>query len=101
MMRWVAFIQLFSFGLVHKPGRAVTMPDRLSIRPKNFEEEDEDSEEFDEEENFIKPHPGFGPKNLNSLIFLGIQVPTKQEGFWKRMQEYLSKIKNPGSSKEE
>ncbi|MBW0512097.1 hypothetical protein O181_051812 [Austropuccinia psidii MF-1] len=27
MTRWVSFIQLFSFDLVHKPGRTSTMPD--------------------------------------------------------------------------
>ncbi|MBW0535274.1 hypothetical protein O181_074989 [Austropuccinia psidii MF-1] len=29
MTRWVAFIQLFSFDLVHKSGKTFTMPDRL------------------------------------------------------------------------
>ncbi|MBW0539004.1 hypothetical protein O181_078719 [Austropuccinia psidii MF-1] len=101
MTRWVAFIQLFSFDLVHKPGKTFTMPDGLSRRPKNSEEEDEDAPEFDEEEDWIKPHPGFGAKNVNSLNFSGIQVPTKQEGFWKRMQEYLSTMKKRQSSKDE
>ncbi|MBW0582169.1 hypothetical protein O181_121884 [Austropuccinia psidii MF-1] len=101
MTRWVAFIQLFSFDLVHKPGKTFTMPDGLSRRPKNSEEEDEDAPEFDEEEDWIKPHPGFGAKNVNSLHFSGIQVPTKQEGFWKRMKEYLSTMKKPQSSKDE
>ncbi|MBW0569765.1 hypothetical protein O181_109480 [Austropuccinia psidii MF-1] len=101
MTRWVAFIQLFSFDLVHKPGKTFTMPDGLSRRPKNSEEEDEDAPEFDEEEDWIKPHPGFGAKNVNSLNFSGIQVLTKQEGFWNRMQEYLSKMKKPQSSKDE
>ncbi|MBW0533664.1 hypothetical protein O181_073379 [Austropuccinia psidii MF-1] len=87
MTRWVAFIQLFSFDLVHKPGKTFTMPDGLSRRPKNSEEEDEDAPEFDEEEDWIKPHPGFGAKNVNSLHFSGIQVQTKSEGFWKRIQE--------------
>ncbi|MBW0582643.1 hypothetical protein O181_122358, partial [Austropuccinia psidii MF-1] len=62
MTRWVAFIRLFSFYLVHKPGKTFTMPDGLSRRPKNSEE-DEDAPEFDEEEDWIKPHPGFGAKN--------------------------------------
>ncbi|MBW0582179.1 hypothetical protein O181_121894 [Austropuccinia psidii MF-1] len=72
----------------------------LSRRSKNSEE-DEDGPEFDEEEDRIKPQPGFGAKNVNSFNFLGIQVPTKQEGFWKRMQKYLSTIKKPESSKDE
>ncbi|MBW0544923.1 hypothetical protein O181_084638 [Austropuccinia psidii MF-1] len=101
MTRWVAFIQLFSLYLVHKPGTTFTIPDGLSRRPKNLEEEDPNSPEFDEEEDWIKPHPGFGARNVNSLNFSGIQVPTKQEGFWKRMQEYLSKMKKPQSSKDE
>ncbi|MBW0546567.1 hypothetical protein O181_086282 [Austropuccinia psidii MF-1] len=35
MTRWVAFIKLFSFDLVQKPGKTFTMPDGLSRRPKN------------------------------------------------------------------
>ncbi|MBW0557019.1 hypothetical protein O181_096734 [Austropuccinia psidii MF-1] len=97
MTRWVAFIQLFSFDLVHKPGKTFTIPDGLSRRPKNAEDEDEDAPEV-EEEDWIKPHPGFGAKNVNLLHFSGIKVPTKQEGFWKRMQEYLSIIKKPQST---
>ncbi|MBW0566738.1 hypothetical protein O181_106453 [Austropuccinia psidii MF-1] len=93
MTRWVAFIQLFSFDLVRKPGRTFSVPDGLSRRPKNSEEEDEDAPEFDEEEDWIKPHPGFGAKNVDSLHFSGRQVPTKQEGLWKRMQQYLSTMK--------
>ncbi|MBW0490862.1 hypothetical protein O181_030577 [Austropuccinia psidii MF-1] len=95
MTRWVAFIQLFSFDFVQKPGENFTMPDGLSRRPKNSEEEDEDAPEFDEEENWIKPHPVFGAKNVNSLNFSGIQLPTKQEGSWKRMKEYPSTIRKP------
>ncbi|MBW0557048.1 hypothetical protein O181_096763 [Austropuccinia psidii MF-1] len=101
MTRWVAFIQRFSFDLVLKPGKTFTMPDGLSIRLKNSEEEEEDAQEFDEEANWIKPYPGFGAKNVNSLNLSGIQVATKQEGFRKRMQEYLSTMKKPESSKEE
>ncbi|MBW0564515.1 hypothetical protein O181_104230 [Austropuccinia psidii MF-1] len=101
MTRWMAFIKLFSFYLVHKTGKNFTIPDGLSRRPNNLEEEDEDAPEFDEEEYWIKAHPGFGAKNVNSLDFSGIQVPTKQEGFWKRMQEYLSTMKKPESSKYE
>ena len=95
MTRWVAFIQLFSFDLVHKPGKTFTIPDGLSRRPKNLEEEDEYAPEFDEEEDWNKPHPGFGDKNVNALHFSGVQVPTKQEGFWKRIKEYLSTMKKP------
>ncbi|MDS9995183.1 Ty3/Gypsy family RNase HI domain-containing protein [Xanthomonas sp. A2111] len=52
MTRWVAFIQHFSFDLVHKPGKTFTMPDGLSRRPPT--EEDSDSEEFDEDIPIIK-----------------------------------------------
>ncbi|MBW0509134.1 hypothetical protein O181_048849 [Austropuccinia psidii MF-1] len=86
MTRWVAFIQIFSFDLGHKPGKTLTIPDGLSRRPKNSEEEDGDTPEFDEEENWIKPHLGFGAKNVKLHNFSELQVPTKQEGFWKRMQ---------------
>ncbi|MBW0563986.1 hypothetical protein O181_103701 [Austropuccinia psidii MF-1] len=79
MTRWVALIQLFSFDLVHKPGKTFTMADGLSRRPKNSDKEDEDAPEFDEEEDWIKPNPGFGANNVNSLHCSGIQVPTKQE----------------------
>ncbi|MBW0507272.1 hypothetical protein O181_046987, partial [Austropuccinia psidii MF-1] len=87
MTRWVAFIQLFSFDLVHKPEKNFTIPDGLSRRPKHSEEKEEDVPKFDEEEGWIKPHPPFGAKKVSSLHFSGVQVPTKQEGFWKRMQE--------------
>ncbi|MBW0499088.1 hypothetical protein O181_038803 [Austropuccinia psidii MF-1] len=71
MRRWVAFIKLFSFDLVHKPGKNFTITDGISRRPKNSEYEDEYAPEFDEEENWIKPHPGFRAKNVNSLTFSG------------------------------
>ncbi|MBW0501352.1 hypothetical protein O181_041067 [Austropuccinia psidii MF-1] len=101
MTRWVAFIQLFSFDLVNKPGKTFTMPDGISRRPKNSEEEDEEAPEFDQEENWIKPHPGFGANNVNSLNFSEIKVLTKQEGFLKRMQECMIRMKKPEESKEE
>ncbi|MBW0566665.1 hypothetical protein O181_106380 [Austropuccinia psidii MF-1] len=101
MTRWMAIIQLFSFDLVHKPGKTFTITGGLSRRPENTEEEDEDAPEIYEEENWMKPHPGFGAKNVNSLNFSGIQVPKKQEGFWKVMEEYLSTMKKPESRKEE
>ena len=40
MTRWVAFIQLFDFSLVHKPGKTFTMPDGLSRRLSSPEDED-------------------------------------------------------------
>ncbi|MBW0506278.1 hypothetical protein O181_045993 [Austropuccinia psidii MF-1] len=38
MTRWMAYIQIFSFYLVHKPGKTFTIPDRLSRIPKGEEE---------------------------------------------------------------
>ena len=52
MNRWVAFIQLFSSDLVHKPGKTFTMPDGLSGRPENEDSEDE-AEELDEDIKFM------------------------------------------------
>ncbi|MBW0486318.1 hypothetical protein O181_026033 [Austropuccinia psidii MF-1] len=101
MTRWAAFIHLVSIYLVCKPGKTLSIPDGLSRRPKNSEEDAEDAPELDEEDNLIKPHPGFGAKHMNSLNFPGIQVPKKQQGFWKRIQEYLSTMKEPESSKGE
>ena len=40
MTRWVAFIQLFDFTLVHKPGKTFTMPDGLSRRLSTPDDED-------------------------------------------------------------
>ena len=70
MTRWVRFIQLFSFDLLHKPGKTFTMPDSLSRRPKA--EDDEEPQEFDDEEEWIKPHPGFGAKEANLINYFPI-----------------------------
>jgi hypothetical protein len=57
MTRWVAFIQLFSFDIVHNPGKTFNLPDALSRRPISSKEEEfyEDQPDFDEEEPLIKP----------------------------------------------
>ncbi|MBW0549327.1 hypothetical protein O181_089042 [Austropuccinia psidii MF-1] len=49
MTIWVAFIQLFSFDLVHKPGKTFTMPDGLSRRPKGEDKEGSERDDFDED----------------------------------------------------
>jgi hypothetical protein len=56
MTRWVAFIQLFSFDIVHKPGKTFTLPDALSRRPISSDEEEfyKDQLEFGKEEPLIK-----------------------------------------------
>ncbi|MBW0555897.1 hypothetical protein O181_095612 [Austropuccinia psidii MF-1] len=62
MTRWVAYIQLFSIDLVHKPGKIFTMPDGLSRRRNGEDKEESERDDFDEEEYWNKPHPGFGLK---------------------------------------
>ncbi|MBW0533472.1 hypothetical protein O181_073187 [Austropuccinia psidii MF-1] len=50
MTSWVVFIQLFSFDLVHKPGKTFTMPDELSRRQEGEAEDESDRNDFGEEE---------------------------------------------------
>ncbi|MBW0528310.1 hypothetical protein O181_068025 [Austropuccinia psidii MF-1] len=76
------------------------MPDGLSRRPQSEYEEIEKAY-FDGEEEWIKPHPGFGLKHNNIMKLAGIKLPSKQEGFWKRMVEYLNTLKKPSVSKED
>ncbi|MBW0526790.1 hypothetical protein O181_066505 [Austropuccinia psidii MF-1] len=66
MTRWVEFCQLFSFDLVHKPGKTFTLLDGLSRRPKGEDKEESERDDFDEEEDWIKTHSGFGPKEVNT-----------------------------------
>ncbi|MBW0477993.1 hypothetical protein O181_017708 [Austropuccinia psidii MF-1] len=108
MTRWVAFIQLFSFDLVHKLGKTFTMPDGLSRNSKGEDKEESERDDFDEEEDWIKPHPAFGLKEVNtskvgklSRKKSNIKIPIKQEGFGKNMQEYLSTFQKPQSIGEE
>ena len=92
MTRWVAFIQLFSFDLVHKPGKTFTMPDELSRRPVV---NDESTQEMDEEEGWVKPHPGFGAKKVDIVETEIRGAGIDQLGFWKRMKEYLGTLTRP------
>ncbi|MBW0512614.1 hypothetical protein O181_052329 [Austropuccinia psidii MF-1] len=80
--RWVAFIQFFSFDLVHKPSNTFSMTDELSRRPQSEDEEKEQSD-FDEEEEWLRPHPGFGVKHNNIIKLEGTKLPSKKTGFWK------------------
>ncbi|KAI7933023.1 hypothetical protein MJO28_017861, partial [Puccinia striiformis f. sp. tritici] len=93
MTRWVAFIQLFSFDLRHVPGKTFTMPDGLSRRqPTDSESEGSD---FDEDASWIKPHPGFGVKEVNTLN-LGVEGSQFiQEGVWHLLQQYLTDMRRP------
>ncbi|MBW0517428.1 hypothetical protein O181_057143 [Austropuccinia psidii MF-1] len=104
MTRWVAYIQLFSFDLVHKPGKTFTMPDGLSRGPKGEDKEESESDNFDEEEYWIKTHPGFVLKEVHTSKVGGlsrykshIEIPIKKEGFGKHMQEYLNTLQKPQS----
>jgi hypothetical protein len=97
MTRWVAFIQLFSFDLVHKPGKTFTMPDSLSRRPLD---ENENVKEFDEDEPWVTPHPGFGAKEINlTTLGVGIEANTHTK-FWRKMSDYLTTWKRPRDCKD-
>ena len=99
MNRWIAFIQLFSFELVHVSAKNFTLPDGLSRRPAD--EEDQDPPSFDEDEEWIKPHPGFGLKTsyvgelLGTSAKLGEGKNLLQDGFWSKLQHYLSTMNRP------
>ncbi|MBW0498851.1 hypothetical protein O181_038566 [Austropuccinia psidii MF-1] len=99
--RWVAFIKLFSFELVRKPGKTFTIPDVLSRRPQVEDDEQKEASEFDEEEDWIKPHPGLVVKDINMIRFSGVKSPESQEGFLKGMEEYIRTLERPVGSKDE
>jgi hypothetical protein len=99
MTRWVAFIQLFSFDLKHVPGKTFTMPDGLSRRPPNKDEPT--ATEFDEDDSWVKPHAGFGLKEVNSLNLGVANTQLLQEGIWAKLQEYLFTLNRPEDCTEE
>ncbi|MBW0520137.1 hypothetical protein O181_059852 [Austropuccinia psidii MF-1] len=72
--RWVAFIQIFSFDLVHQPGKTFTMPYELSRTPQSKDEAKEKFD-FEEEEECIRSHPGFVLKHNNIMKLAGIKLP--------------------------
>ncbi|MBW0535358.1 hypothetical protein O181_075073 [Austropuccinia psidii MF-1] len=77
------------------------MPDVLSRRPKVEDDEQKEASEFYEEEEWIKPHPGIGVKDINMIRFSGVKSPESQEGFWKGMEEYFGTFERPVDSKDE
>ena len=87
MTRWVAFIQLFSFDIVHCQGKSFTMPDGLSRRPIG-EDESDTGVHFDEEEPLIKPISSFS-------VDLSEPYSGFQQGFWRQMETYLSTLEKP------
>jgi hypothetical protein len=93
MTRWVAFIQLFSFDIVHKPGKIFTLREGLSRRPVDSEEEDKLAMDFDEEEPTIKACLGFRTFSLEGEELL----EWEQEGYWIDMKSYLTTFKKPES----
>ena len=54
MGRWLAYIRLFSFDIVHVPGTKHKGPDSLSRRPATKEEEEERRQRGDKEEEEIE-----------------------------------------------
>ncbi|MBW0471386.1 hypothetical protein O181_011101 [Austropuccinia psidii MF-1] len=74
------------------------MPDGLSRSPKGQNEDESERDDFDKEGEWIKPHPVFGLKKVNTSKVEklsmnktnNIEIPIKQEGFGKHMQEYLT-----------
>ncbi|MBW0567345.1 hypothetical protein O181_107060 [Austropuccinia psidii MF-1] len=77
------------------------MPDGLSRRPEGEDKEESETDDFDEGEYWIKSHPGFGLKEVNtgkvgklSINKSNIKIPIKQEEFWKKYSgifEYFAK----------
>ena len=53
MTRWVAYLQLFSFEVVHVPGKSFTMPDALSRVPADGAEKQK-AEELDVERKLLR-----------------------------------------------
>ncbi|KAI7944704.1 hypothetical protein MJO28_010399 [Puccinia striiformis f. sp. tritici] len=92
MTRWVAFIQLFSLDIVHKPGKTFTLPDGLSRRPISEEEEEfhNEQEDFDEEEPLIKAC--FRTEVISQSTTL---LEWEEQGFWLDLKYYLETMKQP------
>ncbi|MBW0479873.1 hypothetical protein O181_019588 [Austropuccinia psidii MF-1] len=65
MTREVESIDLF-FELVQNAGKKFNMIDVLLSKPKGEEEKDSEKDNFYEEEEWIKPHPGLILKELNT-----------------------------------
>ncbi|MBW0571089.1 hypothetical protein O181_110804 [Austropuccinia psidii MF-1] len=85
------------------------MPDGSSRRPNGGNEDKSERDYVDDEEEWIKPHPGFGIKEVNTSKVgklsrnetNNIEIPIKQEGFGRHMQEYLNSLKKQQSIGEE
>ncbi|RYE22044.1 MAG: hypothetical protein EOP45_08815, partial [Sphingobacteriaceae bacterium] len=98
MTRWVAYIQLFSFDLVHKHGKGFGMPDGLSRRPLGSESDS--AESFDEEKKEIKIYENFVLEDMELQAEEEEEVVEEgtmwdQEGLWCNLHEYLLTLKKP------
>ena len=94
MTRWVAFIQLFSFDIVHKPGKTFTLPDALSRQPISSDEEEyyQDQEDFDEEAPLIKPCYTFQICSLSERME---HKEWEAPGYWRHLRHYLETLEKP------
>jgi hypothetical protein len=87
MTRWVAFIQLFLFDVVHQPGKGFTMPDGLSRRPKG-EGDSDPPLDLDEEAPLVRPLAAYSTSLEDG--YQGFQ-----EGYWQQLELFLSTLKRP------
>ena len=85
---------VFSFDLVHKPGKTFTLPDALSRRPLSEEDEEyfEEPRDFDEDEPVINPYCTF---KVNSTSTLTQPLDWEEPGYWLNMRNYLETLKRP------
>ena len=67
------------------------MPEGLSRRAV----EEEVTQETNEDEGWVKPHPGFGAKKVDIVETEIKGAGIEQLGFWKRMKEYLGTLTRP------
>jgi hypothetical protein len=94
MTRWVAFIQLFLFDIVHKSGKNFILPDALSRRPISSKEEEfyEDQPDFDKEEPLIKPCYQY---RICSLKTDKEENKWEAPGYWRHLRHYLETLEKP------
>ena len=86
MTRWVAYLQLFSFKVIHVPGKAFTMPDALS---RVAEGEGED--------RFLEAEPLDVERRLLTAgaAKVGIGLPFRQSGRYDLLGRYLESLSFP------
>jgi hypothetical protein len=56
---------------------------------------EEQPEENNKEDVWIKAHPGMGTKQVDTVETTGRRVEVHQVGFWRRMKEFLGTLKQP------